>query len=116
MKATNPLLRDEARMLQKASRANNAEIWMTLSEKLSQSKMRRASVNLSRISRSIKEGETAAVPGKVLGAGVPGKISVAAFGFSGTARKKIEDTGGECLSFKELIDRNPKGAGVRIIA
>jgi len=114
-KTTNPQLLETIRMLKKASRTHDAEVWRTLSNELLRSKHRRASVNLSHISRSLREGETAAVPGKVLGAGNPRKISVAAFDFSETARRKIKEEGGECLSLGELIERNPKGSGVRII-
>ena len=115
MKTTNPQLLETRRMLKKASRTSDAQIWRALSEELLRSKHCRASVNLSRISRSLREGETAAVPGKVLGAGSPRKISVAAFNFSETARRKIEEKGGECLSLRELVERDPKGSGVRII-
>jgi large subunit ribosomal protein L18e len=115
MKATNPQLLETIRMLRKASREHDTEVWRTLSEELLRPKHRRASVNLSHISRLLKEDETAVVPGKVLGAGNPGKVSVAAFNFSETARRKIEEKGGECLSFRELIGRNPRGSGVRII-
>ena len=115
MKATDPQLLEAIRVLRKAAKTHEAEIWRALSEELSRPKHRRAAVNLSRISRSLKGGEIAAVPGKVLGAGSPGKISVAAFSFSETARRKIEENGGECLSLSALVERNPKGSGVRIV-
>lgn len=115
MKASNPQLLETIRMLRKASRTYEAEIWYTLAAELSRSKCHRAAVNLSRISRSLKEGEIAAVPGKVLGSGRPGKISVAAFNFSEVARRKIEEEGGECLSLKVLVERSPRGSGVRVI-
>jgi len=115
MKTTNPQLLETIRMLRKASKTHETEVWKVLSEELIRLKHRRAAVNLSRISRSLKEGEIAAVPGKVLGAGSPGRMSVAAFSFSEAARRKIEGEGGECLSFGELVERNPRGSGVRII-
>jgi len=115
MKTTNPQLLEAIRMLRKTSRTYDVDIWRALSEELLRHKHSRVSVNLSRISRSLKDGEIAAVPGKVLGTGNPGKISVAAFNFSEMARKKIEEKGGECFSLEELVERNPKGSGVRII-
>jgi large subunit ribosomal protein L18e len=41
--------------------------------------------------------------------------TVAAFTFSQTAIIKIEKAGGECLSLMKLIEKDPKGSGVRII-
>jgi large subunit ribosomal protein L18e len=116
MKATNPQLLETIRLLKKASNKNDARIWDALAEELSRSKHHRASVNLSHISRSLKEKEIAAVPGKVLGNGRPNKVSIAALSFSETARRKIEREGGECLSFEALIKKSPKGSGVRVIA
>jgi len=112
---TNPQLLATIRFLKKTSNTNHAAIWGELAADLRRSKQGRASVNISRLARSVKEGETIAVPGKVLGMGTPKKITVAAFSFTKEARKKIEEAGGECLSLSALAERNPKGSGVRII-
>jgi large subunit ribosomal protein L18e len=56
------------------------------------------------------------VPGKVLGTGEIGhSVTVAAFSFSNRAREKIEGARGRCVSFVDLIKKNPKGSNVRII-
>ena len=56
------------------------------------------------------------VPGKVLGAGeMSHPVTVAAFAFSGKAKEKIKARRGKCLSFFDLIKKNPKGSKVRII-
>ena len=115
MKTTNPLLINTIRQLQKASKKYDAQVWAKLANELERPKQRRATVNLSSISRSIREGEIAAVPGKVLGAGKSSSICIAAFNFSETAKKKIEKAGGEYLSLEALIEKNPRGSGVRII-
>jgi len=112
---TNPQLLSTIRFLRKTSNTNHAAIWGELAADLRRSRQRTPAVNISRIIRSIKEGETAAVPGKVLGMGTPKRITVAAFSFTEEARKKIEEAGGECLSLSALAERNPKGSGVRII-
>ena len=112
---TNPELLATIRFLRKTSNTNQAAVWGELALDLKRSKQARPTVNISRIVRSIKEGETAVVPGKVLGMGAPRKITVAAFSFTEEARKKIESAGGECLSFRALVERNPEGSGVRII-
>ena len=115
MRTTNQQLLAAIRDLQKASKKYDAEIWAALAEDLAHPKHRRATVNLSHISRILKEGETAAVPGKVLGAGNLNGRSVAAFCFSEVARKKIENAGGECISLEALVQKNPRGSGVRIV-
>jgi len=114
-KPTNPHLVETIRFLRKASRSHEATIWARLAKDLERCKNQRTVVNLSQISRALKEGEIAAVPGKVLGAGKPRNVLVAAFSFSEKARQRIEDSGGECLSLKALVERNPKGSGVRIV-
>ncbi|MHA1206679.1 MAG: 50S ribosomal protein L18e [Candidatus Hodarchaeales archaeon] len=95
---------------------NNATIWKKLSEELSVSNRNRAMVNLSHINRVTKSGEEIVIPGKVLGAGVLShKLNIAAENFSSSAREKITAAGGQCLSFEEIITKNPKGANVRLL-
>lgn len=73
-------------------------------------------MNLSRINRYTKGGETVVVPGKVLGAGrIDHPINVAAFAFSERARSKILKAKGKCFSIPELTKKRPKGTGVKII-
>jgi large subunit ribosomal protein L18e len=42
-------------------------------------------------------------------------VSVAAFTFSETAKKKIEAVGGECLTLSALVQKNPKGSNLKIV-
>ena len=57
-----------------------------------------------------------AVPGKVLGAGqIDHPINVAAFAFSDQARLKILRAKGKCMSILDLINKNPKGAEVKVL-
>jgi len=87
-----------------------------VADRLSRSRRRRIAVNVSRLNRYTKEGETAVVPGKVLGAGkIDHPLHVAAFAFSEQARLKILKAKGKCLSILELVERNPKGTNVKII-
>ncbi len=104
------------RLLKTKTREFDAPVWRTLAERLERSKHSRCAINLSRINRYTKEGETVTVPGKVLGAGtLDHKVSVAAFSFSEGARRKIELAGGQCLTFSALINKNHKGTDLRII-
>ncbi|MEM3506854.1 MAG: 50S ribosomal protein L18e [Candidatus Bathyarchaeia archaeon] len=112
----NPSLLNLIKFLEKKSKENEAPVWKALAKLLSSSRRLMRRVNVSKIARYAKEGEIIAVPGKVLGAGsLSSKLTVAAYKFSAQARKKILDSGGECISFYELIERNPKGKNVKIL-
>jgi large subunit ribosomal protein L18e len=75
-----------------------------------------AEVNLSRLERYANEGDVIVVAGKVLGAGsLKKKVTVAAYKFSESASKAIEEAGGKKMTITELIEKNPTGNGVRIM-
>jgi len=116
VKATNPELIKLIRALRKESRESGVEIWCYIADLLSHSRGRRVAVNVSRLNRYTKKGETVAVPGKVLGAGkIDHPINVAAFAFSDQARTKILRAKGKCLSILDLMKNNPKGTNVKVI-
>jgi len=102
--------------LRKKSREGEARIWRAVADSLSRSRQRSIAVNVSRLNRYTKEGETVVVPGKVLGAGkMDHPINVAAFAFSEQGRQKILKAKGKCMSILKLTERNPKGTNVKII-
>lgn len=73
-------------------------------------------MNISRLNRFTKKGETIVVPGKVLGSGrIDHHLTVAAFAFSELAKSKISKAKGKCLGIADLIDKNPKGTNVKIL-
>ncbi len=116
VRSTNPELITLIRSLRKGSRENQVAIWRYIADRVSSSRRRRIAVNVSRLNRYSKEGETVAVPGKVLGAGiVDHPINVAAFAFSEQARSKILKAKGKCLSIQDLMEKNPKGTNVKVI-
>jgi len=116
LKTTNPEHIKILRLLRKTSNDAEANVWKTVAEKLEAPKHKRVSVNISRMNRYSSDGETVVVPGKVLGAGsLDHKLSVAAFSFSKLAKEKIESAGGECLTIQAILDKNPQGAGVKVI-
>ncbi len=116
VRTTNPELTSLIRLLRKKSRENEARIWRDLARRLSSSRRRRTTVNVSRLNRYTKQRETVVVPGKVLGAGkIDHPVSVAAFAFSDQAKFKILKAKGKCLSIPDLVKKNPKGTGVKII-
>jgi len=116
VKATNPELIKLIRTLRKESRESEVEIWRYIADRLSHSRSSRVAVNVSRLNRYTKKGETVAVPGKLLGAGkIDHPINVAAFAFSDQARTKILRAKGKCLSILDLMKNNPKGTNVKVI-
>lgn len=115
-KASNPELIGLIQELKKKSREKQSEIWHYLAERLSASKRSRIAVNVSQLNRNTKEGDIVAVPGKVLGAGKANHpITVAAFDFSERAQSKILQAKGNCLSIRDLMEKNPKGNNVKVI-
>jgi len=116
VRTTNPELIKLIRLLRKKSRESEVEIWYYIADRLSRSRRSHITVNVSRLNRYTKEGETMVVPGKVLGAGkIDHPINVAAFAFSDQARSKILRAKGKCLSILDLISKNPKGTDVKVI-
>lgn len=113
---SNPQLIGIINFLRKKSRENDVGIWRSIANRLSKTRSRRASVNLSRINRHTEKDQIVAVPGKVLGAGkLEHKVTIAAFQFSAKAIEKIKNTKGKCLTFSELVKNNPKGSRVKIV-
>ncbi len=113
---TNVHLRRLIHLLRKKARENRAAIWRRVAELLERPTRIRPEVNLSKINRYTREGDTVVVPGKVLGAGrLDHRVVVAAYAFSAKAREKIEAVGGEALTIPQVMERNPRGSGVKII-
>ena len=113
---SNPRLKELIERLKSHSYENDAPIWKDIANRLSKPRRNWAEVNLSRISRYAKEGEVILVPGKLLGSGsIDKSVTVASFHASEAARKKVEASGGAVLTLEELMIRNPKGSGIRIM-
>jgi large subunit ribosomal protein L18e len=110
------VLRKLIRHLREHGKRQKSRIWLELAERLESPRRARAEVNLSQLNRYTGEGNTIVVPGKVLAAGtVDHPLSVAAFKFSGAARRKIAAAGGRALTIQQLIEQNPSGKGVRLM-
>jgi len=113
---TNPRLLTLITRLKETSRKNEATVWRDIADRLEAPSRNYAEVNISKISRFARSGETFIVPGKVLGTGVLTEpVVVAALNFSSSAAEKIEKARGTCLTIEELLKKNPKGNGVRIL-
>lgn len=113
---TNPELEELIRFLKKQSKENKVSIWRDIAERLAKPSRKRIAVNISRINRYTQKNEIVAVPGKVLGAGeINHPVTIAAFSFSQSANQKIRAARGKCISFFDLVKKNPKGSNVKII-
>ncbi|MGC9308766.1 MAG: 50S ribosomal protein L18e [Thermoplasmatota archaeon] len=115
MTKTNPQLIALIEFLEEAADEHEAAIWRDIARRLQKSSQRWAEVNVDEIAKHLNDGETALVPGKVLGSGIAPKMDVAAFSFSRSAREKIEAAGGSCLSIRDLVEHKSDGRNVRII-
>lgn len=102
-------------LLEKAARKNKAAIWKDVAELLlSPARKRKArSVNVYKLDKLLKAGETAVIPTTLLGIGTTSKdFVVGAFRASDGARLKL---GKKLVSISEIVRKNPSGKGVRII-
>ncbi|MDH7509101.1 MAG: 50S ribosomal protein L18e [Methanomassiliicoccales archaeon] len=113
---TNPNLLLLIESLKRESRERGVEIWRDIARRLEKPRRNWAEVNLSRLERYSEDGAVIVVPGKVLGAGnLNKKLTVAAFKFSSSARKKIEDAGGKSMTIEQLVKELPDGSGIKIM-
>ena len=113
---TNQIVVQMVKELKQASTKNDAPIWLKLAKLALKTSSSKRVVNLTRINDFTKEGEVIVVPGKILGTGnVSHKITLSSFSISNSAAKKIIESGGNIISFKEMIEKFPTGKGVRII-
>lgn len=113
---TNPtlvLLIDE---LKAVSREHGAPLWRDVAKRLERNRRDWSEVNLGRVSRTARDGETVVVPGVLLSSGELTKpVTIAAFRTSAGARAKVERAGGTVVGLSELAASNPTGRGVRIV-
>lgn len=102
--------------LKRSANEHDAPIWRDVARRLERPRRNWAEVNLSRIDRVATEGETIVVPGKVLGSGsLSKKVTVASLSWSATAERRITDAGGTITGIEQIVERVPRGSGVRII-
>ena len=112
----NPVTRKIVRELEKSSVKYKAKIWKRVADDIKRPRRIRRAVNIGRLERYCKEGETVVVPGKLLGGGrLTKKLVVASLEASESAKKKVEMAGGKWMSLGELIKKNPEGRNIRLV-
>ena len=95
---------------------SKSPLLLRLAVDLSKPTRQRRAVNLSRINRNTKEGETVVVPGKVLASGeLEHAVTIAAWKFSKQALDKIAKSKSKALQISELIKSGVKGKKIRIM-
>ena len=113
---TNVQLQGLIQLLKKQASEQKAKIWKRVAVDLEKPTRQKRVVNISRINRCAKDGETIIVPGKVLGSGIlDHKVDVVAWDFSKGAIEKIRQAKGSCISIPDMLSKNPKGQKMRII-
>lgn len=96
--------------------AKKKKAWQEVATLLSSPRVRKINVNLEKINKEAKVGETIVIPGKVLSEGeLDKKIKIVAFDFSEKAKEKISNAKGEMSTIIEEIKKNPEAKGVKII-
>jgi len=95
---------------------DNSKLLIRIASDLSVSTRARRPVNLSKINRFTKDGETIIVPGKVLASGeLDHSVTIAAWKFSTQAIEKIQKSKSKAISIPQLISNGIKGKKIRII-
>lgn len=111
---SNRVLREQVVALERKGRKEKIGLWREAAKFLGAPHSTETEVNVGHLSR-VGDGPIV-VPGKVLGNGpIEKKLVVGAFSFSASARRKIEEAGGEALSIDELLKRYPEGSGVTLV-
>ncbi len=115
MDKENPRLKNLIKELKKKGNEEEASIWLEIAERLESPRQEHSEVNVGEIDRYVDEDEDALVPGKVLGGGRIDKRNVVAFDFSSSAKKKIEENGGNAFLLENYMEKNPEGSKTRVI-
>jgi len=90
--------------------------WHRVAQIISNSTKKYSSVNLSKIDKGTKAGDTIIILGKVLSSGnLTKKIRICALSFSSQTLEKLKESKSESVSILEEIKINPKAQGIKII-
>lgn len=113
---TNPNLISLIRSLKKLSTQQKVKIWKRVASDLEKPTRIRRAVNLYKIEKYLKPGETALIPGKLLSTGtLTKKVEISAYQASQQTLEKIEKTGSKFVTLQELMQKNPNGKKIRLI-
>ena len=112
-------LRDKNPLLKKLIiqlKSRQAPVWKAAAKALNRPKRARFEVSLFQLDRHVQPKETIVIPGIVLSDGDVSKpLTVGAYRFTATARQKIENAGGTCLTLEQCAEKYPDGKGLRLM-
>ena len=92
-------------------RKQNSPFWIRVAGIISRPKRKAVIVNLSKIDKYSNDGDTVIVPGKVLSSGqLTKKVTIAAVSASESTKQHVK-----ILKIEDIVKKNPKGEGLRII-
>jgi len=112
---TNLFLRKLITKLKKVAKEENAPIWRVVAYHLEKPRRKKVIVNLNKLEKLAKEGETIIIPGKLLGGGLlTKKLTVVYFSASKEALNKLKKSGSKGITLEEYLKENPKGSNTRI--
>lgn len=95
---------------------DGSAMMLRLAADLEKPTRQRRVVNLSRINRYTKAGETIVVPGKVLASGnLNHSLTIAAWKFSTQALDKIQKSNSKAITIVELVNAGLQGKRIRVI-
>lgn len=113
---TNVKLRMLIRFLRRAANSYDAPIWAYVADLLSRPRRQRVAVNLAKLNRVASDGDVVVVPGKLLGGGeLKKRITIATVSASRGAVEAALKSGAQLMPIAELVRKNPKGSGVKIV-
>ena len=95
--------------MRKLSIEKKVDFWKKIASELEKPRRKMREVNVAKIVKVAKKGETAVVPGKVLGSG-RADVEIAAFMASASAKKD-----NKIITLNELMKKNPAGKACRVV-
>jgi len=97
-------------------KAKKKKNWLKIAGILSSPRRKKIEINIDKIDKESKEGDTIIIPGKVLSSGsISKKIRIAALAYSKEAEKKLKEKKCELVSLEKEIEINPEAKGVKVI-
>ncbi len=95
--------------MRKLSIEKKVDFWKKIAQELEKPTRRKREVNLSKIPSVVNKGETAVIPGKLLG---KGKVDFEIAAYQASESSKA---GNKVISLDELMKKNPTAKNCRII-
>src|SRR3989344_8198026 len=109
---TNPLLRKQIEELA----SHKSLVWQRLASELGKARRNKRVLNFSDLQRHTKSGETVLLLGKLLATGIlKNKLTIAVWNSRSEAHEAVKISGSSIISISELIKKNPKGTGIKVL-